>query len=246
MLRPRLRKQYFDAVSPDGRWRIAYRAHLSVMGLAVAYEELNGNGLSKPWWRIVAGSAAGPARFGSGAARAEWISRSPPAPRVFETDAFVWRLTGLGGDFATDQDGPWETYSEELQLKVGPWALGLNKLSWGRVATDDLFVTWIVGDGPRPVRFAVMGGQAFSDSVTFDGERLTTPAGELRLGDVLHVVSHGDVRADRAPLIRAVSRLAFGAGAIRQDKASRRCDVSLTGKPKRSAVAIAEVVVFEP
>lgn len=246
MFRPRLRKQYFDAVSPDGRWRIAYRAHLSAMGLAIAYEELNGSGLSKPWWRIVAGGAAGPARFGGGGVWADWSRQSPAVLQVFETDAFIWRLTGQGGGFATDQDGPWETYSEELQLKVGPWALGLTQLSWGRVATEDLFVTWIVGDGPRPVRFAVMGGQAFSEGVTFDGERLTTPAGELRLGDVLQVVSHGDVRADRAPLIRAVSRLAFGAGAIRQDKASRCCEIALSGEPTRSAVAIAEVVIFEP
>lgn len=246
MLRPRLRKQYFDAVSPDGQWRIAYRAHLSVAGFNIAYEELNGSGLSRPWWRIVAGGGSRPARFGNRVAWAEWDASPTAVPQVFETDAFVWRLTGLGGRFEADRAGPWEIYSEDLQLKVGPWALGLTKLSWGRVAMDGLFVTWIVGDGPRPVRFAVMNGQAFSEGVTFDGEALTTPAGELRLGEILEIISHGDVRTDRALLVRAVSRLAFGVGAIRQDKASRRCDITLPGEPRRSAVAIAEVVIFEP
>jgi hypothetical protein len=247
VIAPRLRKQYFDAVAPDGRWWIAYRAEIALMGLSLAYEELNGDGLERPWWRIALGRPPGPARFGNRRAWAEWTPDPPAAPLAFETEAFVWRLTGVGGGFAASSGGKaWETYSEVLELKTGPWALGLATLAWGRVAAAGGFVTWIVGAGARPVRFAVMGERAFSEGVKFDGERLTTPAGELRLGEPLRTISRGDVRDDRAPLVRALSRLAFGTGRIRQDKASRRGELRLSGQPARPVVAIAETVVFEP
>jgi hypothetical protein len=96
------------------------------------------------------------------------------------------------------------------------------------------------------VRFAVVDDQAFSEAVAFDGDRLIVPAGELQLGKTLRTISRGDVRGDRALLVRAVSRLALGAGAIRQEKATRRCEVRLAGQPVRFAVAISETVVFEP
>lgn len=242
-----LRKQYFDAVAPDGTWWIAYRAEFRLWGARLRYEELTGSRRARPWWRLATGAPPSVDRFGSPAGWAEWQAAPPTKPPELETETLHWRLVGLGGGFTA---GPapavaCETYVEDLRLKVGPWALGLRTLWWGRVATDGLFVTWIVADGPKPICFAVVDDQIFRDGVTFHGATLSTPAGDLLLGAPLQTISAGDVRRGRSALLQLASRLVFGAGAIRQEKASRRCVFWPAGGSLRHAVAIAETVTFD-
>jgi hypothetical protein len=89
---PRLRKLYFDAVTPDGRCRIAYRADISVLGVRLGYEELGGDSLAKPLWRLTFGNPCGRTRFGNSIAWGEWTSKPPITPWFFETASFIWRL----------------------------------------------------------------------------------------------------------------------------------------------------------
>ncbi|MGA7713913.1 MAG: hypothetical protein WCA81_18615 [Rhizomicrobium sp.] len=219
-----LTKRYFDVVSDTGAWAIAYDADLSFLGLQLRYRELTGTGIPPSCRTFGVRRKGDPSTttFPFPGASAVWDGGETDQQLRFENAALRWTLTHLRSR-ATVTAGSTSPnglgYGESLVLKHPPWSLGVQELWWGRYLSADTFLTWIVADGPQPIRFGIINGEA-TTHVEANASGATIANATVSLGDVYTQITFGDALAGRPRLLAQLGRLCGGSDfGIRQSKA---------------------------
>ncbi len=145
----RLVKWYADAVAPDGRYAIVYRASLHYSALRFRYSALIEGAPGQPaatrlraptGWHVV--PTAPPYEqtlLETPAGRVHWNCRAPSA-------SVAWN--GFAG----------HGYLERIELTIPPWRLPIQTLHWGRFITPHQSLVWIEWLGPHPLRLTLHNG----------------------------------------------------------------------------------------
>ncbi len=229
----RLEKWYADVVTRDGPG-ILYRANLSLGLLTLGYAaELDAGGRLRS--RIGMGSVGLP--WGE-VVSLHWPAAGPESPAVWHGPAsrpeilwadgvrkVTWDPVVTNGE-VTDPDGKvlGRGYAERLVLDLPPWALGLDRLRWGRFCGRRHSLVWIEWQGRRPGRWARLDGlpallrEAGPDAVVADGARLAIGPGRTIVGESLGtgaLAVLGPLKYIAAPrFLAGVERKWFAAGEL--------------------------------
>ena len=254
---PALQKYYFDVVSDNGDYAIAYWGTLRLPVLSATYSELSGSALPEPYSRFRVSRTDSPPdhrRFefvdANSKVRAKWVAIGQ-SPRLFyENDLLRWELVQLRSQVALYRDAApllaGSGYGELVTLLVPPWRLGIRKLRWGRYLSDRAFLMWIVAEGETPIRYGVVDQSQFDD-VTFAEGEVKIGDATLQIGTKIRVVSEGDVLGGRSLFLGALSFLVFGdRPRIKQSKAVSKCNLRRGSGLLENGHIISETVWFEP
>jgi hypothetical protein len=165
----RLEKWYADVADGDSLF-IYYGASLDIGPLALAYEGALQDGRRRrgSFWMgrnmrmptkidcgngdacLEAPAAGGVARWGNAIDR----------PRQLWSDGrrhVMWDPVVLNGTVTGGLSG--RGYAERLVMTVAPWRLGIERLWWGRFCGERHSLVWIVWEGARPLRLALLDGR---------------------------------------------------------------------------------------
>ena len=243
-----LTKRYFDVVSEDVAWAIAYDIAVPFAGVTLRYREMTSTGIAGPRWNMRLRRADAPAHFRFSDIGATWTDERPAPEAYFDNDVLTWRLTQLRSRVVVETNSHFFEglgYGETLTLKCAPWLLGIRELWWGRYLSAQTFLTWIIADGNIPIRFGVHDRLSTS-AVAINESTISIGEASLHIGEERCRIASGDVFAGRPRLALLASRVMGGRGlAIRQDKAIYQATVS-AGCGRESGLAVAEHVVFGP
>jgi hypothetical protein len=219
----RLEKWYAD-VAASGSLSIHYSANLDLGPLALAYEaELHGGGERRGLFsmgrntrmpRQVDGVGADAClEVATAGGLATWrnaVSR----PRSLWSDGkrhVIWDPVVLNGMVTGARSG--RGYAERLVMTVAPWRLGIARLWWGRFCGDRHSLVWIVWEGARPLRLALLDGRD-ADLRSIGIEDVALDSVRLRLGGhrVLLDQALGTGALAGMPLRRRIAPMTFLAG----------------------------------
>lgn len=237
-------KHYFDVVGEAGEWAIAYE----MAAAGMRYRELKGTGVAGSCWdlRMQAANAPAGTEYTFGACCARWDGGGIENGPCFESDVLRWRLTRLRCDASVHTPGAVFRglgYGETVTLKRAPWHIGVEELWWGRFVSPQTFLTCIVADGARPIRFGVHDGASTAD-VEIARPHVRIGEAHLELLEREQEIAEGDVFGCRARLVQRVCRMLGASGLeIHQDKAVFRCKVT-TPRGEESGFVIAEHVIL--
>jgi hypothetical protein len=222
----RLEKWYAD-VADGGSVLIHYSARLDVGPVALAYQgELQGGrerrgsfwlgrNIRMPTTIDCGGDPCLEAPAAGGVAT--WrnaINR----PRHLWSDGrrnVIWDPVVLNGTVSGAVSG--RGYAERLVMTVAPWRLGIERLWWGRFCGDRHSLVWIVWEGARPLRVALLDGH--------DAELHTVGVEDVALASVRLRLSGHRVLVDQIlgtgalagmPLRRRIAPVKFLAGRERK------------------------------
>jgi hypothetical protein len=190
-----LDKWYLDAVSPDGRAVIAYRASMRWGLFRIGYSAVilrDQDGRLEDRRAAASGSEVvatpGTWSWESGALRfgGVWSAVSPGLERVLLTTGeggIRWACVAPAAEVEVRQGrASWRGrgYVERLTMTLPPWRLPIDRLVWGRWVGGSASVVWIVWEGPHPLSLVVVdgredpGARVTGAGVTLgDGRRLT-------------------------------------------------------------------------
>src|SRR5689334_1411462 len=164
----RLEKWYADVTS-GGALFIHYSANLDIGPLALAYRgELEDSGERRGTFSfgrnsrmprtIACADAAACVEAEVAGGLATWRN-AVNRPRRLWSDGrrhVDWDPMVLNGAVTGARSG--RGYAERLVMTVAPWRLGIARLWWGRFCGDRHSLVWIVWEGARPLRLALLDG----------------------------------------------------------------------------------------
>ena len=219
----RLEKWYAD-VAGDGSLFVHYCANLDIGPVAIGYEGELRSGRERRGFFSLGANARRPRSIGGddGSASLAVSTADGPAtwrnashrPRVLWSDGrrqVLWDPVVLNGEVSGARTG--RGYAERLVLTVAPWRLGITRLWWGRFCGDRHSLVWIVWEGGRPLRLALLDGRD-ADLRTIDVEHVALGSVSLHLSG--HQVLVDQVMGTGAlagmPLHRRIAPLTFLAG----------------------------------
>jgi hypothetical protein len=175
----KLRKHYFDLVTPDDRLRIFYAAELHWAGLELRYAAvLRSDGDEQPRTESTLLGSPEPERDGpeirwrcDGIGVACTLRRTLAGPRVdvLPRGGLVWDCHTLRADVIVVDRG--ETlrgigYAETVETTVAPWEYPWDELRWGRLHDEEGSFVWTVleGGGADQAYFARGPEPSFADA----------------------------------------------------------------------------------
>lgn len=243
-----LTKRYFDVVNEDAAWAIAYDIAVPLGGVTLRYREVTGTGIRGPRWNMPLRTADAQAKFRFGDVGATWANEIQAPKAHFENEVLAWHLTQLRSR-AMIETGSHRFeglgYGETLTLKRAPWLLGINELWWGRYLSAQTFLTWIIANGERPIRFGVHDHLP-TNAVAITGDSIRIGEATLHIAEERCRIASGDVFAGRPRVAYLACHLMGGRGvSLRQDKAVYQASVT-TARGEESGLVLAEHVVFGP
>jgi hypothetical protein len=249
-------KFYFDMVDGRGIYCGAYKTSLNLLGLSILYDEVCKSDCREISSRLSVGLTRQPAMTGA----FEYVNRAKSVvarwtggDRVgrmfaYENDVLRWELVQLRSRVSVtglDETASGVGYAERLLLKVMPWKLGIERLSWGRYLSSSTFVMWIVADGTRPIRYAIVDQHEHTEVSTNDRE-VSVGDVALRFVEPVSPIFTGDVFREKLPAsISVLSWLLFGRRPrIVQTKAAYLAECDRGGARERGH-AVVESVRFD-
>jgi hypothetical protein len=252
-----LRKYYFDVVTQDGEYGIAYWDALQLPWLSATYSELSSSLLAKPSSQLQLLGAPSPLDRRSvnyvdvtKGLNAGW-KEVRQAPRMsYANDVLRWELVQLRSQVTLRHHAaPLLSglgYGERVSWLVPPWNLGIRKLWWGRYLSPRCFLMWIIAEGDAPIKYGIVDQSPY-DEVTFVGNEIRVGDATLKIGKRKRVISEGDVLRGKSLSLRLMSALGLGRQPrILQRKATFKCLFCGADGVPESGYAVSEIVWFDP
>ena len=242
-------KAYVDITDESGNWWIGYDAQLSWGPVRLNYREI-GSRHSR---------SASQLRFGSRKVDGDslvvdqatlCLSGGLPGKAVgYRNEVLGWQVDRARADVRII-DGDVTRYvsaagyGETVVLRAPPWELGIRELHWGRYLSPTRFLTWIVANGERPIRFGVVDEKVCSAEVGLKGCMIQIGGCRVELKDELAPIADGNPISSRAWPIAAIAKWVAPSFSLVQRKAVFRARVTNPDERCEDGLAIAEQVVF--
>jgi hypothetical protein len=214
----KLRKWYFDCVTPEGRGIILYAARLCWGFLRLNYTariEFSANDPSHAYshsLRKFADPVITPEkielRVPSLNVSATWRAGSPAiSEQLLSTSDGSINWTCLSPSARAEVDLNGENYegmgyTELIELSLPPRSLGIEELWWGRFISEEVSLVWIIWKGTNARKFIYLNGELIDATVNETG--LFSPLGTLRFINPQTLRNDSIGRSLRIPFLQSV------------------------------------------